>query len=67
MFYYKKRVIFTRVLFCLFFLNAPILLSYAKEDTVDLGETGFSSPIQFTETGKDYAKQGTFRNILQII
>jgi len=67
MFYYKKRVIFTRVLFCLFFLNALILLSYAKEDTVDLGETGFSSPIQFTETGKDYAKQGTFRNVSQNI
>ena len=70
MFYHKNLSFFTRFLALLFILNILIPVSSearGREDAIDLGETGFSSPIQFTETGKDYAKQGTFRNVSQNI
>lgn len=43
-----------QVLFCFLILNMLTSLSCAKENTIDLGETGFSSPVQFMETGQDY-------------
>jgi len=58
--YYKDLV---RLAWVLFFLNLLFTASYAKEDTIDLGETGFSSPVQFKETDKDYAGQYILRNI----
>lgn len=58
--YYKNVV---RLAQFLFFLNLLVTVSYAKEDTIDLGETGFSSPVQFKETDRDYARQYILRNI----
>jgi len=52
-----------RVLLFLLILNTLISVSYAKEDTVDLGETGFSSPVQFREIDKDRAWQGVLGNV----
>ena len=49
------------VLFCLIILNGS--LSYAKEDTIDLGETGFTAQVQVRETGKDYFARNIANNI----
>ena len=49
------------VLFCLIILNGS--LSYAKEDTIDLGETGFTAQVQVKETGKDYFARSIANNI----
>ena len=70
MLYYKNLSLFTRFLALLFFLNALIPVSSEardREDAVDLGETGFSSPIQFREIGKEMPARGMFRNISQNI
>ena len=68
--YYKNLSLFTRFLALLFFLNALIPVSSEardREDAVDLGETGFSSPIQFREIGKEMLAHGMFGNISQNI
>jgi hypothetical protein len=70
MFYHKNLSLFTRFLALLFFLNALIPVSSEardREDAVDLGEIGFSSPIQFREIGKEMPARGMFRNISQNI
>ena len=68
--YYKNLSLFTRFLVLLFSLNLLISVSSdarAGEDTIDLGETGFSSPIQFREIDKEMPAHGMLRNISQNI
>ena len=70
MFYHKNLSLFTRFLALLFFLNVLIPVSSearGRENAIDLGETGFSSPIQFREIGKEMPARGMFRNISQNI
>ena len=70
MFYYKNLSLFTRFLALLFLLNVLIPVSSEArdgEDAVDLGETGFSSPIQFKEIDKKMPARGMFGNISQNI
>ena len=55
----KSKIIF--VLFCLIILTGS--LSYGKEDTLDLGETGFTSQAQAGETAKDYLTKSVANNI----
>ena len=55
----KSKIIF--VPFCLIVLAGS--LSYAKEDTLDLGETGFTSQAQARETAKDYFTKSIANNI----
>ncbi len=68
--YHKNLSFFTRFLALLFLLNVLIpIFSEARdrEDAVDLGETGFSSPIQFREIDKECLKRDMFGNISQNI
>lgn len=44
-----------RFIFCLFFLAASACVSFASQDVIDLGETGFSCPLQLTVVNKDHA------------
>ncbi len=53
------------ILFCSIILNGSISLSYAKEETLDLGETGFTSQVQVRETGKNYLTRKVSLNIPQ--
>ena len=57
----------TRLVFCLFFLILFASVSFALEDITDLGETGFSSPIQFKEISKETPVRGMFGSISQNI
>ena len=41
--------------------------SYAKENTIDLGDTGFAAQVQVREIGKDYLTQNIPVNIPQNI
>lgn len=43
-----------RVLVCLLFLVMVGSASFAHEEIVDLGETGFSCPLNLEEIEKDY-------------
>jgi len=45
MFYYENPVKLTWLVFCLFFLILFASISFASEDITDLGETGFSCPL----------------------
>lgn len=63
MFYHKNLALLMRILFYLLVLNALTSLSYAKEDTVNLGETGFSSPIQLRKIDKRYPAKDLFGNV----
>ena len=67
--YYKNLSILTRVLICLLILNVlmPMSSGAEQEDTVDLGENGFSSPIQFREIHKDMPTKSMFGSISQKI
>jgi len=67
MFFYKNQSNLILVLSCLMILNESMSLSYAKEDTIDLGETGFTSIFQFNKSDEDYLKQNISRNIPQDI
>jgi len=42
----------TRLLFCLFALILSAAISFASEDTIDLGETGFSCPLVIKTNGE---------------
>ena len=55
----KSKII--PVLFCSIILTGS--LSYGKEDTLDLGETGFTSQAQARETAKDYFTKNVANNI----
>ena len=44
----------TRLLFCLFFLILSAAISFASEDTIDLGETGFSCPLAIKSNGESF-------------
>jgi len=44
----------TRLLFCLFFLILFAAISFASEDTIDLGETGFSCPLAIKTNGESF-------------
>ena len=70
MFYHKNLSFFTRFLALLFILDILIPVSSearGRENAIDLGETGFSSPIQFREIDKEMPAHGMFRNISQNI
>ncbi len=67
MFYHKNQSNLILVLSCLVILNESMPLSYAKEDTIDLGETGFTSFFQFNKSNEDYLKQDISRNTPQDI
>ena len=70
MFYHKNLSFFTRFLALLFILDILIPVSSEardREDAVDLGEIGFSSPIQFMEIGKEMPARGMFGNVSQNI
>ena len=42
----------TRLLFCFFALILFVSISFASEDTIDLGETGFSCPLAIKTNGE---------------
>ena len=42
----------TRLLFCFFALILFVSISFASEDTIDLGETGFSCPLAIKSNGE---------------
>ena len=44
-----------RFIFCLFFLAVSACASFASQDVIDLGETGFSCPLELTVVNKDHA------------
>ncbi len=44
-----------RLLLCLFFLSLFTLGTFASEDAIDLGEIGFSCPLDFSQLENDYA------------
>ena len=51
-----------RIVFCLLSLNLVISASLAKEDIVDLGETGFSCPLNLEEIEQDYLAVSSVKN-----
>ena len=62
--YHRKNISYLiSLLFCSMMLNGSISLSYAKEETIDLGETGFTAQVQVRETGKDYFAKSIANNI----
>ena len=65
--YRKNRSYLILPLFCSIILNGSISFSYAKENTIDLGDTGFTSQVKLGETGKDYITQNIPVNIPQNI
>ena len=65
--YRKNRSYLILLLFFSVMLSGSMSLSYAKEDTTDLGETGFTAQVQVRETGKDYLTQNIPVNISQNI
>ena len=67
MLYYKNLSNFTRFLTIIVFLDVliPVSSRAEREDTVDLGETGFTSPARFRKTAKDYIMKGISGNIPQ--
>ena len=42
----------TRLLFCFFALILSASVSFASEDITDLGETGFSCPLEIKTNGE---------------
>lgn len=52
----------TRIVFCLLLLNLVISTSFAKEDIIDLGETGFSCPLNLEEIKQDYPRVNSVKN-----
>ena len=54
MLYYKNQLKLILVLLCLVILDRLTSVSYAKEDIIDMGETGFTAQVQVRETAKDY-------------
>ena len=65
--YRKNRSYLILLLFCSITLNGSISFSYAKENTIDLGDTGFTSQVKLRDTGKDYLAQNIPVNIPQNI
>jgi len=65
--YRKNRSYLILLLFCSIILNGSISFSYAKENTIDLGDTGFTSQVNLREAGKDYLTQNIPVNIPQNI
>ena len=67
MLYHKNLSNVTRFLVILVFVNIlnPVSYGAERDDTVDLGETGFTSKVQVRETGKDYLTQKISVNIPQ--
>lgn len=44
-----------RILVCLLLLNLVISASFANEDIIDLGETGFTCPLNLEKIEQDYS------------
>ena len=65
--YRKNRLYLIPLLFFLVMLSGSMSFSYAKENTIDLGDTGFTAQVQVRETGKDYLTQNIPVNIPQNI
>ena len=65
--YRKNRSYLILILFCSITLNGSISFSYAKENTIDLGDTGFTAQVKLGETGKDYLTRNIPVNIPQNI
>jgi len=65
--YHKNQVWLIGSLSCLLIFSAPRSASYGFEDVIDLGETGFSSPLQSERINKDYSAQDVFGDISQNI
>ena len=65
--YSKNRSYIIPVLFCSIVSIGSIAFSYAKEEIIDLGETGFTTQAQARETAKDYLAKNIPGNILNSI
>jgi hypothetical protein len=55
MFYYETFLKLLGLLLCLFFLSLFTLGSFALSDVIDLGEIGFSCPLDLSKLENDYA------------
>ena len=64
MLYYKNQLKLILVLLCLVILDRLTSVSYAKEDIIDMGETGFTAQVQVRETAKDYLVKNISGNSL---
>ena len=65
--YNKNRSYIMPVLFCSIISVGSISFSYAKEETIDLGETGFTAQVEARETAKDYLVKNIPGNILKSV
>ena len=64
MLYYKNQLKLILVLLCLVILDRLTSVSYAKEDIIDMGETGFTAQVHVRETAKDYLVKNISGNSL---